>query len=286
MKQTERRSNVILILGASGFIGNALYKELLSYFDVYGTYSSQEGLFGENQVFYNYQVENGGLDVILAKIQPTVIISSLRGDFKAQYEAHKTLVEYSLGTNARLLLLSSVNVFDGKGEFPSYENDLPFAESEYGRFKISLEKLVQKLPKKNYAILRLPLVLGVNSPRLFQLKHAIKNHAAFEVFPNLIVSVTTADKISQQVHYIINSNSCGIFHLSSKDMVHHEDLFREISEKISEKTPIFKSAFSSNEDTYLAILPKKNKLPKTYRITVSEVIDDSTLKEEIITFKK
>lgn len=286
MKSPERKSNVILILGASGFIGNALYKELLSYFDVYGTYMSQEGLFGDNQVFYKYNVEEGGLDAILAEIQPSVVISSLRGDFKSQYEAHKTLVEYTLALNTRLLLLSTVNVFDGKGEFPSYENDAPFSKSDYGRFKISLEKLVQTLPRKNFAIFRLPLVLGVNSPRMIQLKQAIKHDEAFETLPNMIVSVTTADKIAQQVHFIINSNAFGIFHLASKDMVHHEDLFREISEKISDKTPIFKSAFSSNEDTYLAVLPKKNKLPKTYRITVSEVIEDSTLKEEIITFKK
>lgn len=280
------RTKTVLILGASGFIGNVLYRELLSYFDVHGTYANQEGIFSDNQVFHQYKVEEGGLDVILARVQPTIIISCLRGEFKAQYKAHETVAEYVIATNARLLLLSTVNVFDGKGEFPSYENDAPFAESDYGKFKISIERLIQTLPKSSYAILRLPLVVGVNSPRMFQLKQAIKHQAAFEVFPNLIISVTTAHKVAQQVHYIINKELCGIFHLSSSDMVHHEDFYREISEKISEKTPIFKSAFSSNEDTYLAILPKKNKLPKIYHITVAEVIDDSTLKEEIITFKK
>ena len=38
MRKKESNKNTILILGASGFIGNVLYKELLSYFDVYGTY--------------------------------------------------------------------------------------------------------------------------------------------------------------------------------------------------------------------------------------------------------
>ncbi len=276
----------ILILGASGYLGNTLYKELLSYFDVYGTYCNQVGVFGENQVFFRYNVEGGGLDSLLAHIQPTVIISALKGDHRAQYRAHETLVEYSLATDARILFLSTVHVFDGKGEFPSYENDKPASNSDVGRFKISIEKLLQTLPKKNYAILRLPLVLGVNSPSVFQLKQAIKYHEHFEIFPNLIVSVTTADKFAQQVHYILNQRGHGIYHLASKDIIHHDDLFKEISEKISDKKPIFKSAYSSNEDTYLALLPKKNKLPKNYRITVAEVIEDSTLKEEIITLKK
>jgi len=275
----------ILILGASGFIGNSLYKELLSYFDVYGTYASQDGLFGDNRVFYKYRVEDNALDVILTKVQPDIIISCLRGDFAAQYKAHELLVEYCMATNSRLLFISTVNVFDGNGTFPSYENETPFSQSNYGRFKISIEKLLQTLPKENYAILRLPMVLGVNSPKVFQLKQAIKNQAAFEIFPNLIISVTTADKTAQQIHYIINKKGKGIYHLASKDVVHHDDLFKEISNKLSDKIPIFKSVYSSNEDRYLAILPKKNKLPKTYRITVAEVIEDSTLKEEIITLK-
>ncbi|NND62220.1 MAG: sugar nucleotide-binding protein [Flavobacteriaceae bacterium] len=275
----------ILILGASGFIGNTLYRELQSYYDVYGTYCSQEGLFENNQVFYKYNVAEDDISEILEAIRPTIIVSALRGDFQAQFKAHEILCEYSIATNAKLLYLSTVNVFDAKREFPSYENDVPLAESDYGKFKISVEKRIQQLPKENYAILRLPMVLGVNAPRLFQLKQAIKHQAAFEVFPNLIISLTTSDKIAQQVHYIINKEMFGIFHLSTKDVVHHEDLFKEISEKISDKTPIFKSVFESNEDRYLAILPKKNKLPKNYRITVAEVIKDSTLNEEIITLK-
>jgi len=282
----HKRAKTVLILGASGFIGNVLYKELISYFDVYGTYANQVGTFEENQVFYQYKVEDGGLDVILAEVLPMVIISCLRGDFKAQLKAHETILEYVIATNAKVLYTSSVNVFDGKGAFPSYEDDTTLAENDYGRFKISIERLLQTLPKKNYAILRLPLVLGVNSPRLFQLKQAIKHQASFEVFPNLIVSVTTADKIAQQVHYIINKALTGIFHLSSTDMVHHEELFRDISERVSDKTPIFKSVFSSNEDRYLAILSKSNKLPKDYRISVAEVIEDSTLKDEILTLKQ
>ncbi len=280
-----QKNNTVLLLGASGFIGNVLYKELLSYYDVYGTYDSQEGRFGDNQVFHRYQVEQDSLDVILNEVRPHIIISSLRGDFKAQLNGHKVLVEYCIATGARLLLLSSVNVFDGLGAFPSYEDDTPKAESKYGLFKIALEKIVTEIPEEQYAILRLPIVLGANSPRVFQLKQAIKHSAAFEVYPNLIVSAITADKVAQQVHYIINQELFGIFHLTSKDVIHHRDLFSEIAERISDKKPIFKNVYRSNDDSYLALLSKKNKLPKNYQIRVSEVINDSTLQDEIDTLK-
>ncbi|MCH9659499.1 MAG: sugar nucleotide-binding protein [Bacteroidetes bacterium] len=277
--------NKILILGASGFIGNTLYKELLPYYDVYGTYASQQGTFKENQVFFEYRVEEGGLDTILNTVQPNIIISSLRGDYSAQYKAHELLVEYCHATQSRLLLLSSVNVFDGVGTFPAYEDSPTDSLSDYGRSKMDLEKLVSQLPKQQYSILRIPMVLGVTAPRICKLRLAIKHDVHFEVYPNLIISITTANKLAQQVHYIINQEVYGILHLASKDVIHHRDLFKEISEKISDKKPIFKNVYESNEDRYLAILPKKYKLPKPYRITVAQVIEDSTLKEEINTLK-
>jgi len=277
----------ILILGASGFIGNTLYKELLPYFDVYGTYKTANEHLQQNQVMYQFDVEKDDIDVILNEVQPNLIISSLRGDFIAQYKVHEQISAYVMtNDNCRVLYLSTVNVFDGKYYLPSYENDLLLAESKYGKFKVSVERIFNELPKEKFTILRLPLVLGVNAPRIIQLKQAKKHEASFEVYPNLIISVTTANKIAQQIHYIINKNLFGIFHLSSSDMIHHEELFIEISDRLDLENVIFKQTYTSNEDRYLAILPKKNKLPKAYRITVSEVINDITLKEEISTLKK
>jgi len=279
--------NKVLILGASGFIGNTIYKELVSYFDVFGTYCTSRPDFNENQVLFQFDVTKDSILPILKKIKPNYIISSLRGDYKSQYKIHREIKDYIVSvTNCKILYLSTANVFDAKFEFPSYENDIISAESEYGKFKASIEKLIQTLPESNYSILRLPIVIGVNAPRIFQLKQANKHHANFEVFPNLIISITTVDKIAQQVHYIINKNRIGIFHLSTNDVIHHNDLFEEISDRLELKDVIFKNVYSSNEDSYLAILPKDNKLPKNYRITVAQVIEACILKNEIVTLKK
>jgi len=278
--------NKILILGASGFIGHSLYTELQSYFDVYGTYFNNKVEYSKNHVFYKYSIEGDDLTAILQKVQPTIIISALRGDFKMQFEAHRVLCDFvKQNHRSKLLFLSSANVFDGKFKLPSYENDKPLAESEYGKFKISIERLLSELIPAQSVILRLPLVLGINSPRIVQLRQAIKYQATFEVYPNLTISVTTVNKVAQQVHYIISKQLEGIFHLASNDMVHHEDLFREITSKMGDKTPIFKSVYQRNEDSYLSILPKKNQLPVTYRISVAEVINNCTLNEEIVTLK-
>ena len=278
--------NKILILGASGFIGNTLYKELLPYFDVYGTYCSLNENMLENQVLFKFNAETDTISILLNKIKPNYIISSLRGDFKALYKVHQQIYDYvKTRVNCCFLFLSTVNVFDGKFAFPSYENDTLLAESEYGKYKISVERMFYKLPKKKYLILRLPMVLGVNSPRVYQLKQASIHNAVFEVFPNLIISITTVDKIAQQIHYIINKKLKGIYHLATNDVIHHSDLFQELAKRLELKKIIFTQAYTSNEDRYLAILPKVNKLPKTYRISVAQVIEYCTLKEEIKTLK-
>ncbi|QNJ98845.1 sugar nucleotide-binding protein [Constantimarinum furrinae] len=280
-------NNRILILGASGFIGNALYKELLSYFDVYGTYCHNEDLYTNNKVFFKYNVEKQSILPILDAVRPAMVISSIKGDFAYQHLAHQELCLYAqANAGCRIIYTSASEVFDGKFEFPAYENDKPLSQSEFGKFKISVEKLFLDAIPKQITIVRLPQVLGINSPAIVQLRKAAEHKADFEVYPNLIITVTTVDKIAQQLHYIISKKLSGIFHLASNDMVHHEDLFKEINEKLGSKMPIFKSVYSRNDDSYLALLPKENKLPKTYRITVNDVIEASTLKEEIITLKK
>ena len=281
----QKQKHSILILGASGYTGNAIYRELCSYFETYGTYYSAHELYDNNKAFFGYDVANDDITQILKQIKPTIIISALRGNFKAQYHAHKQVCKYINGASqCRLLFLSSVNVFDGSTDLPSYEDTRPRAVSEYGRFKASVEKLLFEKIKHQVSILRLPMVLGAYSPRILQLRQAIKHQAVFDVYPNLIVSVTTANTIAQQIHYIINKELRGVFHLASNDLVHHQDLFTEICEKISNKTPIFKSIYNSNDDQYLAVLPKVNTLPANYQTTVASVIENSTL-EDLITLK-
>lgn len=276
----------ILIIGGSGFLGNTLYKELLSYFDVYGTYAYQEGNFGENQVFFKYIAETDDISTLLFHIQPDVLVTAFKSDKVATEKTIQILSDYALAMEAKLIYLSSVDVFDAHTKLPSYELDKPLAESDSGKHHLKMERIVRQLPSKQWIIARLPLILGVHSPELLHLKQAIKHNADFEIYPNLVISTTTNNKIAQQIHYLINQDKHGVYHLSSEDMTHHDDLFVELAQKISDEAPIFKKVYSSNEDRYLAILPKENKLPKNYRISVADVIADSTLKDEIATLKQ
>ncbi len=264
----------ILILGASGFIGNAIYKELCSYFRTFGTYRTAKREFEKNQHFFQYDVEEDDVFEILEIVKPTIIISALRGNFNAQVIAHSHIVQYLQMHTSKLLFLSSANVFDSYSKYPSYETDKTLSDSVYGHFKIKIENMLLRLPKRQVAIIRLPMVFGNQSPRLIEIKEFIKNKEAIEVFPNLIMNMATDIKLTQQIHYIINRNKSGIFHVGSMDLVHHDDFILEIIDTLGFKNVLLKNVYTTNDDRYLAVLPKYNLLPKHLQFMSKDFLNE------------
>lgn len=273
MKKVESKHR-ILIFGASGFIGNAIYKELCGYFRTFGTYRTPKSEFKKNKQFIHYNVEEDDAYDILEVVKPTIIISSLRGDFNAQIIAHTHMLEYIKQHKIKMLYLSSANVFDAYTQYPSYENDKTYSNSVYGHFKIKIENMLLRMPKKQVAILRLPMVLGNHSPRVEEIRQSLKDNEPIEVFPNLIINVTSDYKITQQIHYIINRNKYGIYHLGSQDLVHHEDFIEDITKILQLGKPIFKRVYTTNDDRYLAVLPKDHLLPKHLQLQSKEVLKE------------
>ena len=263
----------ILILGASGFIGGALYRELCNYFDTYGTYHTGK-IFSENKHFFRYDMEQEDIYNILLELRPTLIISALRGPFEAQVIAHEQMASYCHSARAKIIFLSSANVFDAFSNYPSYEYDKTLSESPYGKLKIQLENMFMKLPERQQIIARLPMVFGNQSPRIRELRYALTNHLPYEVFPNLVMNVTNDDMLTRQIHYMINRRRKGIFHLGSTDLIHHSEFIEECCTKLGVEKPFFKNVYTSNFDRFLAVLPRDKKLPKHLMFSHHEVIEE------------
>ena len=266
----------ILILGASGFIGNTLYKELNSYYDTFGTYFTKKD-FGQNHHFFHFDMEEGGLERIIKEVKPKLIISALRGDFEGLIETHEFLIDLISRSNCRLLFLSSANVFDTFEHFPSYEYDKTLSESVFGRFKIKIENDLLRLPPAKFVLARLPMVFGNHSPRVQELDIAMNTNKTIEVFPNTIINVNNDIKLSQQIHYIINQQMTGIFHLGSTDLIHHFDFIKLLVKKRYQRKAVYKQVYTTNQMRYLAVLAKENLLPNNLHFSYSEILDDLTL---------
>ncbi|QRM90438.1 sugar nucleotide-binding protein [Lacinutrix sp. WUR7] len=273
----DKKKHKILVLGVNGFIGNAIYKELYPYFRVFGTYSTPNKASEKNKQFFHYNHEEDDVVEILEATKPSIIISSLRGNFATQTIAHQHITEYVKHHNCKIIFISSANVFDAYKNYPSYELDKTLSSSIYGHFKIKIENMLMRLPKSKWAILRLPMVFGTGSPRIEEIRTQLKEKTPIEVFPNLIINVTTDYKLSQQIHYIINRNKTGIFHLGSTDLIHHDEFIKEIVSSLVLYNPVYKQVYTTNDDRYLAVLPKDNLLPKNLQIQSKDVLKMSIL---------
>ena len=269
-------SRPILILGGSGFIGNAIYRELSAYFYTLGTYNNNTD-YKNNSNFIHFNHQKNELTTILKKFNPKLIISCLRGDIYSQVETHIYLKEHVQKYDCRIMFISSANVFDSFRHYPSYEYDKTLSKSLYGHFKIKIENQLLNLKTGKYIILRLPMIFGLNSPRTLKIDKALKDNTPIEVFPNTVINVNSDVRLSQQIHYIINHKKTGIFHLGSTDLISHFDFIRALVEKRYNKPGFYKQVFTSNTTRYLAVLPKENKLPHHIQPSYEDVLSDLTL---------
>jgi dTDP-4-dehydrorhamnose reductase len=249
---------------------------LSPYYDVYGTFARDHADLEKNKRMFQWDAETESVSLLLQELAPDLIITCIRGDFTAQTHAHFEMITYLIKFQKKLIFLSSANVFDVFSNYPSYEYDKTLSESVYGRFKIKIENALLRIPNHLYNIVRLPMIYGHNSPRVKELKLLYDLKEPIEVFPNVVMNATTHNKFSQQVHYLINRDLEGVYHLGSQDLVHHKELVYDILKGLGLENPIFKNVYNSNEDRYIAVIPKTHILPKNLQITIEEVIKNST----------
>jgi dTDP-4-dehydrorhamnose reductase len=121
------------------------------------------------------------------------------------------------------------------------------------------------------------MVFGNNSPRIQELDQAMNTKQPIEVFPNTIININNDIKLSQQIHYIINQQLTGIFHLGSTDLIHHFDFIKLIIQKRYQRKAVYKQVYTTNQMRYLAVLAKENKLPNNLLFSYTEILDDLTL---------
>lgn len=269
----------ILILGGSGFVGQTLYKELQSYYDVMATYCSQHQRFTHNQAYYHFDATTDRLLPLLKALQPTHVISCLKLPDEVVNQTYSDLVTYATQSDTRVMLLSSVAVFDGKRTYPAVETTRPYAVSQEGQLLCQAEKLLGQLPSEQCTVVRLPLVLGTQAPELNYLKDAAYFKSRYEIFPNLVVNVTSDWRMSRQIHYLINRDISGMVHLGSTNLMHHSELIALLIRKLGIESPVLTRVYNSSTDVFAALLSKRTLFPKEYHATIEQLVDEVTLYE-------
>jgi len=265
----------VLIFGITGTVGSALAEELRKNkdYEIYGTYYEDNPDITDKRY---YQFDMGDLkklETMLNSVKPDIVVSALRGDFSKQLAFHKELAQYLKKNNGSLYFCSTANVFDKDLTKPHYEDDPCESFTDYGKFKIECEKSLKEILGDNFIILRLSQVWGKKSPRMKELLELLNKNGEIEASSHIYATRITDKMAAKQIHYIMENNLKGTFHLGTSDIMSEKDFITELIEKLGYKNAKIKEA-SFNEDKYLAVLSRKNIWPEDLIFTQSDIIKE------------
>lgn len=264
----------ILVLGASGYAGSRIFNDLSKKYEVYGTYYSQEMRIENQHRMLRFDIaDSDKFSEILETVKPDIIISSLRGDYKAQIACHKQAAQYiAEKTGGKLIFLSTANVFDNELNFPHYEEDKLQSQTDYGKFKIQCENMLEGILGEKSIIIRIPMILGKDCPLISRMKSYIKNNESITLYENLFVNYTLDIQISKYIQYILEENLNGIFHIGTRDSCDYAEFFKELADRMGFENPDFNIETSSDKK-YQIVFTSRRDISETLQMSVRDVID-------------
>ena len=245
----------ILVLGASGFVGNYCFSELkkLSNFFVFGTYSSNKK---DNLVHLDYTQSKDFID-ILDTIKPDVIIwtaglknITMLESNHSLAELHnflpiKSLVDYQNRTEHKIqfIFISSDYVFNGKkGEYTTDDQSNP--NTIYGKSKVAAEHYI-KTNSSFFTILRVGAVIGKGSPFWDWFTGQLKSDQKIELYDD-IFSPTPINILFKAIKKSIEFKLKGLYHVSGGRGISRHDLGKLILNSLNLKTTLIKTNSSNN----------------------------------------
>lgn len=262
----------VLVLGASGFIGKAICKELKNEYEVYGTYYNNKSEI-EDMIAIKLDIsKDENILNVLETVEPDVVISSLRGDYIYQLRAHENMAKYLKEKGIRLFFISTANVYDAVTDKAHVESDDTVSKSDYGKFKISCEQLLQDIMGPLVTILRIPMVFGRNTSRVTEIIDNIKKGQPVTIYRDLYISVISDVYLAKQIAYLIENNIEGIMHLSSHDTIGYDECIALLTKQLGLKKAVLKYDRIQEQPYYLALRTERNVLPVDLIYSAEQVI--------------
>ena len=224
----------LLIIGASGLVGNALYDEAKKRgYSVLGTYSSYH-IEGLEKLDYG---DSNQLNKILDKFSPEVVLcpaAKTNVDWIEQNPAEgwetnviklATLLKECAKRNITVAYFSSDYIFDGKsGPYP--EDAIPNPLNFYGKHKLASEIMVKSfIPEKHY-IFRTTWVFGYEKQEKNFLYSVIKNLKAqkeLKVPDDMYATASYTPDIAKCALNLIEKEFYGTYNLSGNEYTSRYD---------------------------------------------------------------
>lgn len=246
----------IVIIGANGFTGRRILKDLLlkTEYTLTGCSLHQDIDPSSGYRFIKTDIcDRKQLMELFENTNPDIVINTSAlsiPDYcenhhneadKINIDAVEHLAQLCNEFKCKLIHLSTDFVFDGKSTELYTETDIPNPINYYGSTKWEGEKRVESICK-NYAIVRVVVVYGKSLPgqhgNIIQLvANKLRNNEVIKVVSDQWRTPTYVGDISQGVEKLISYHTNGIFHICGKDILS----IAEIAYKVADYLKLDKS---------------------------------------------
>ncbi len=248
--------NSIWITGASGRIGSELVKRLKA--------NTENRVVATDK---DVDITDSKAVMSAAEIyRPDVIINctsisdvkyceeNMIEAFKINALGARNLANAARKVNAKIVQLSTDDVFAANGDIRLTEFDVPNPATVYGKSKLAGENYVKELNPK-HLIIRSSWIYGSGiSHFLSMVREKAKNNESFTVPEYLISTPTSAETLADFICTIIEKSEYGIFHASSEGSCTRYEFARAILEDLGSNPDLAIREKSPDGSVYSTLL--------------------------------
>lgn len=235
----------LLITGASGYLGYAIYQNAKEVFNVYGLHLNTNVVNEESLTWYKCDIRDfQTLKHIFQNVNPNFVIHCAaisnvdlceqKPEFAYQVNtlATKYIAKLCKEFDVKCIYISTDIVFDGENP-PYKETDAPLPLQVYGKTKVEAEYLILDSQPENLVIR--PSVFYGNVLRYgtnfsLQLISMLRSGQKVNVFIDQYRSPVSIQWLAKSILETIRLNLNGILHLAGKDSVSRAEFAEKLSD--------------------------------------------------------
>lgn len=170
--------------------------------------------------------------------------------FKVNALGARNMAAAARKMNAKIVQLSTDDIFDGKSSGRLTEFDMPAPQTIYGKSKLAGENYVKELNPK-HLIVRSSWVYGAANGVAKQdffsyvVEHG-RSNTPFEVPLDKVSTPTSASELANFIRCLMNKTEYGIYHASCEGMCTRYEFAKTILVLMGYDTALAKGTFSEN----------------------------------------
>lgn len=249
----------ILILGASGWIGSHLARQVCNAMPqthAVGTYFSESARSVScKSLFFDYSDESS-LSPILQNVKPSIVVNLLGGEESILLRTHQELTRRLRESSVYYMFMSSSMVFDADASKPHQETDPIKGKSSYGIHKEQCERFLHD-EGENYCIMRISATHGYAPNRVSRTERFLQNLRSgnkVKVNEKVFQNRLGVTDVALMLRHVMNARLQGTVHLGTIDQSEEVDFLRKVAERYGYDANNVESVESDYK--YLTVIPK------------------------------